>query len=153
MVKNVGPLGLCIGAEEDRRAKDSLKRRDQSPILRAALLHAESLQHIGRTCKRDGPALLANGKCRQKDRHKAILTPRKAITWVAGYLEDKPTISPFMEQDARWRPLNRKAAEDERARNESHVLLGTVSFQPDASNRFGLAQLSLGDDQVSERLL
>jgi hypothetical protein len=61
--------------------------------------------------------------------------------------------SPLMEQSALRRPLNRKAAEDERKRNESHVLLGSVSFHPDASNRFSLAQFPLGDDQVSECLL
>jgi hypothetical protein len=68
-------------------------------------------------------------------------------------LEDESTVPPLMEQRARRRPLNRKTAEDEWARNESHVLLGIVSFQPDASNRFGLAQFPLGDDQVSECLL
>jgi hypothetical protein len=97
--------------------------------------------------------LLANGKRRQKNRHQAILTPRKAITWVAGHLKDKVSVPPLMEQTLRRRPLDRKAAEDEGARSESHVLLGTISFQADASNRFGLAELSLGDDQVSERLL
>ena len=153
VVKDASSHRLCIGTEENRRAKDPLKRCNQPPVLRSALLHAESLQHVGGTGKSNRPALLANGQCSQKNRHKAILTPRKAITWVAGHLEDEPAVPPLMEQSARRRPLNRKAAEDEWARNESHVLLGTVSFQPDASNRFGLAQFPLGDDQVAECLL
>jgi hypothetical protein len=153
MVKDVSPLRLCIRAEENRRAKDPLKCCDQPPILRSALLHAESLQHVGGTCKSNRPALLANGKRSEKNRHKTILAPRKAITWMAGHLENEPAVSPLMEESAWRRPLNRKTAEDEWARNESHVLLGAVSFQPDASNRFSLVQLPLGDDQVSECLL
>ena len=152
-VKNGGSLGLCISTKENRRAKDPLKCPDQSPILRSALLHAEGVQHVGGICKCDRAALLTNGQCSQKNRHKAILTPRNAITWVASHLEDEPAVPPLMEQATRRRPFNRKTAKDEGARNESHVLLGTVSFQPDASNRFGLAQFPLGDDQVSECLL
>ena len=98
MVKNSCPLRLCIRAEENRRAKDPLKRCDQPPVLRAALLHAESLQHVGCARKCNRSTLLANGQCSEKDRYKAVLAPRKAITWVAGHLEDKPAVPPLMEQ-------------------------------------------------------
>ncbi len=43
---NGGTLSLSVCSEEDGRAEDPLKGRDQTAILRAALLHREGVQHL-----------------------------------------------------------------------------------------------------------
>src|SRR5689334_8649554 len=44
-VNHTRTFPLTIGSEEYRCSKDSLKRGDQAPVLGAALLHAEGVEH------------------------------------------------------------------------------------------------------------
>src|SRR4051794_34755120 len=52
------PFSLRVGPKEDGRAEYALERSNQSPVLCAALLHAEGVKHLRRASKLNRLALL-----------------------------------------------------------------------------------------------
>jgi hypothetical protein len=56
-----------------------LKRAHEPPILGSTLLHAEGVQHLGRTAESNDSALLFDCECREEYRDQAVLTPRQPI--------------------------------------------------------------------------
>src|SRR5262249_23575916 len=69
--------------EEDGGSKYALERRDQSPVLFSAFLHAEGFQHLGGGRKANRLALLTYRQGREKDRHDAVLSEGKAVLRMA----------------------------------------------------------------------
>jgi hypothetical protein len=84
------PLPLRISAEEDRRSKNSLKGPAEAPVLGAALLHLEGVQHLGGALKSDPPRPLPDGQSREEDRDETVLAPLQPVTRVFGDLENWP---------------------------------------------------------------
>src|SRR4051812_34484040 len=95
------PLGVC--SEENSRAEDPLKGRDQTAILRTALLHTEGIQHLRSTVESDWGRLLSNGEGREKNRYQPVLAPGQSIARVSGNLQNELTVPPLMKQAARSR--------------------------------------------------
>ena len=106
-----GPVLLGVRSEEDGSAEDALKRCNKSPVLGTALLYTECIEHFCGAVESDPRGLLSNGHCRQKDRNQSILSPRESIARVTGDLQHEPSVSPFMEETSRWRPLHRESTE------------------------------------------
>jgi hypothetical protein len=71
---SVFPMG--VRAEENRRAEDALKGTHEPALLRSALLHREGVQHFRGAAEGDSRALLPDRERREKDRDKAVLSPR-----------------------------------------------------------------------------
>jgi hypothetical protein len=87
-----------VSAKEDRGAEDPFEGRDQPPILFSAFTHSKRLQHRGRGLEFDGPALLLNRQCREKDRNEAVLAKRYAVIGMTGDLKDEAAILAFVKQ-------------------------------------------------------
>ena len=144
VVKHGSFVELRIGTEENRSAKDSLKSTKQPPVLGAALLHAKSVEHLGCTAESDRLLLLPDCKSGQEDGDQAILPPRQTVVGMTGHLQEKLSVTAFMQQHTRRRSLNGQTAEDERAGGEAEVLAGGASLQPHALNGFQLSEFLLG---------
>ena len=74
-----GFLTLRVRAEEDRCSEDPLESRHETPVLRAALLHAEGVQHFSRAAKPNHTTLLAYRERRKEERNKPVLSLRQSI--------------------------------------------------------------------------
>jgi hypothetical protein len=148
---NRGPFSLDVSSKEDRRAKDALESRDQSPVLCPSLLHAKGLQHLRRTSELYHLGLLADCQCGQKDRDQPVLPPRKSVGWVAGHLERELTIAPFVEQLSCGRLLNRQSAEHEEPRRKPEILVRLLTLKTDAGYGLRAPKFLLGDDQVARK--
>src|SRR4051794_18752403 len=75
-----------VRAEEDRRAEDALKRRDQAAVLCASFLHSESMEHLGPAVKAYGGTLLLHSQRGQIDRHEPVLAKRQTVGGMSGDL-------------------------------------------------------------------
>jgi uncharacterized protein GlcG (DUF336 family) len=117
-----GAFPLPVGTEEDRGSEDSLKRSDQTPVLRAALLHPEGIEHGSSTLEGNLRRLLADRLSRKKNGDEPVLSPWKAVAGMAGELRSEIAVSALVQKSARWRAADREAAEDERARRETEIL-------------------------------
>jgi hypothetical protein len=60
------------------------------------------------------------------------------------HLQEKLSVTAFMEQNARRRFLNGQTAKDERAGGEAEILVGRASLEPHAFNGFQLPEFLLG---------
>ena len=109
-----GAVRLCVRSEEDRCAEDELEGRDQSPVLGAALLDTEGIEHLGGATEGDSRGLLSNCHRGQKYWNQTILSPRESITRVTGDLEHESPVPPFVKEASGRRALHREPAEDKR---------------------------------------
>jgi len=91
---------LTIRSEEDCRSENSLERSYETPVLRAALLHAEGVQHCGGTFECNLRRFLPDRLRREKDRDQPILSPRQTVARVPCDLQDEVSIPALMQQTA-----------------------------------------------------
>lgn len=129
-MNNDRSLTLGIRAEKDGGTENPLEGTNETAILRASLLHAEGVEHLGGASKRDDLFLLADCQRGQENRDQAILAPGQAVGWVSRHLKVELTIPPFVEQHAlRW-SFDRKAAQYERPRSKTEILANAIALQP-----------------------
>ena len=105
---SVFPLG--VRAEENRRTEDALKGTHEPAVLRSALLHPEGVQHFSRAAKPNHATLLPNSERRQKDGNQPVLTPWQSVRRVSGYLKQKMTVAPFVQDLTRLGTLYGQSA-------------------------------------------
>ncbi len=76
-------LRLGVASEENGCSEDALKGRNQAAVLRAALLHAEGVQHFRGALENDGLPPLPKGRESPRKGEQADLAPRAIHTWDA----------------------------------------------------------------------
>ena len=136
-----------IRSEEDRCAEDAFEGRNQAPILSAAFVQRERLEHLACAPEADRLALLLNGKRRQIDQNEPVLSPRQPEARMAGDLQDEVAVPPFIEQIGRSGLLDRQSTQYEWPRTESQVLVALLSPEPDLAAGLSHPKLTLRDDQ------
>jgi hypothetical protein len=94
----------------------TLKRLDETTILRDALLHSKSVQHLVGAIERDLGRFLPDSHRRQENWDKPILSPWQPVAWMSGYLQNEMSVPAFVEQAARRWPPYGKSTKDERPR-------------------------------------
>jgi len=142
-----GAISLRVRSEKDSRAEDALKRSDQPSVLGTALLYAERIEHLGGAVERDPRRLLPNCHCCEKDRNKAILSPRQSVAGVTGDLEHESPVPALVEEASGLWTLHRGGRRVQKAamRSPGSVLRSTLL--PDHLYRVRLAQFPFGDNQ------
>src|SRR5215472_14751580 len=108
-----------VSPEEDRRAEDPLKCRDQSPVFFATLVHSECLKHLRCGSEPNGLALLLNRESRQEDWHDAVLAEGHDIFGMTGDLENELPVPALVEKLPLRKASHWKPAKDERTRAET----------------------------------
>ena len=73
------------------------KASDQPTILRAALLHAERVQHLRCASKVNRLALLPDRQRRQENGNESILSPGQTVARMPGDLKRELAVAPFMK--------------------------------------------------------
>ncbi len=68
-----GRSNCCVGAEENRGAKDTFEGSHQPSGFFPTFVHAKSLEHFGGSAKADGLALLPSSQGRQVDGNDPVL--------------------------------------------------------------------------------
>jgi hypothetical protein len=144
-----GFLALGVSAEEDRRSKDPLESRYETPVLRSALLHPERVQHFSRAAEPNYSVLLTNREGGQKDRDEPVLAPRQSVRGVPGNLKQKMAVPSLVENLSRLRALYGQAAQHKGAGSKPKILARFPAFQADAGDGVSSAKFLFGDDQVT----
>lgn len=110
LMRNHRFLMLPVSAEKYCGAKYTLKGGNESPILRAALLHSEDVQHFGGAAKRNRLFLLAHGKRSEEDRNKAVLSPWNSVVRMPGDLQQELAIAPLVQENTFCGSFDRQPA-------------------------------------------
>jgi hypothetical protein len=124
------PLALSVCLEEDGRPEDRLERFDQSLVLGSPLLHAEDVEHLSGACEGDRVALLADSQSGEKDRDEPMLSPRQAVLWVPGRLENELPVTSFVQQRSLRRTPHGKTTENEWSGSEAQILSSRLRGSP-----------------------
>ena len=128
-------LTLSVSAEENRCSENTLKRRHQTPVLRSSLLHAERIEHLRRAAKANHATLLTYRERRKEERNQPVLPPRQSVRGMPGYLKQKMSISPFVEELASVRSLYGESAQYEGTGGKPEILISLLTFQADTGDR------------------
>src|SRR4051795_9820605 len=78
-----------VRSKEDRCAEDPLESRNETAVLRSALLHSERVEHLGGVRKVDASGTLASGQSREKEGDQPILSPRETVSGVTRNEQDE----------------------------------------------------------------
>ena len=151
LVDDCGLFQLNIRAEEYGGAEDPLESSDQPAVLGTALLHAECVQHFKGAGERDRAALLPDRQGGEENGNQAILSLRQPIGRMTGDLQEKLSVSAFVQQDTIGWPLDRQATKNKRPGSEPQGLAGGISLQPGAFNGLGLTELLLGYEDLARK--
>ena len=147
-LNNRSTFTLRVGAEEDGRPKDSLKRCDQTAILGAALLHGKRVEHLGSAIKCDPGSLLSDREGRKENWNQAILPPGESVARMPGDLQNELAVPALVQEATGCRPFDWEAAKDKRAGREAEVLPGGFALESDALDGLDPAHSPLGDNEA-----
>jgi hypothetical protein len=133
---------VVIGAEENRRGKDSLKAFDHSCVISAVCRKMEEGQHLDGVCKVDGAAspLYSN-----PDGDQPVLAEWQAIVRMGNDVKEEFAIAATMDKlGGRW-PAKRESAENKRPSVEGEFLPAAGTLFADQANRLDLLQPPFGN--------
>jgi hypothetical protein len=68
---------------------------------------------------------------------------------MAGHLQQKWSVAPFVQENAGRRAFDRKTAQDTQPRSVSEVLVSFLAFQPNAGDRFNSARALFRRKEIS----
>lgn len=75
-------IGLFLGSEEDRGAKDALASFNKTPVMKPFFGQTEEVEHLGSKIETNLPGFSPKGKCGNPDRNESFLDEGQAVCWM-----------------------------------------------------------------------